>query len=349
MKISSIFNLAVLLLTGTQGFSQIMKIEGDLSDFQSPSVMITAGKEFITLKVENGKFSGSIPVGKEPEKRMFTFGKKVIPVFVEEGTLFVSGSALKLRTIRISGTKTENDRRIFEKELDNAGSTWRLAQKDTSMQAFYANTTIHEELNRKLTISFLNAHPDSYYSLALLNDWAISFADKIPYFEKLSPAIKQTQTGIAFTERMVQLSRSADGVMVIDFTKDDIDGKPVSITSFRGKYVLIDFWASWCKPCRMEIPNVLIAFNRYRNKNFTVLGVTIDDDISKWKEAVKEENLPWTQVRDRNNKKSELLEYYGITGIPSTLFIDPDGKIIARDLRGAQLQKKLIEIFGKPN
>lgn len=351
MTIRSFLSLAVLLLAATQGFTQFstMTVNGELSDFPSTKVVFSQGENMATFKVENGKFSGYILYqGNEPVKWMLTLGKKVIPVYVEAGALSITGSAKSLRSIRIQGTKTENERRVFEQELDNAGKAWRAIQKDTSMPAFYANPTIHDELHKKVSTSFINAHPDSYYSLVLIDEMQISLADKIPYFEKLSPSVKETGLGTSYADRIMKLDRSAIGTQVMNFTKEDINGKPVSITSFRGKYVLIDFWASWCKPCRMEIPNLLIAYDRYKNKNFTILSVTIDDEIEKWKAAVKEEKLPWTQVRDRYNKKSELLDYYGITSIPSTLLIDPNGKIIALDLPGAQLQKKLIEILGKP-
>ena len=135
------------------------------------------------------------------------------------------------------------------------------------------------------------------------------------------------------------------GETILDFTQNDVEGRPVSAADFRGKYVFIDFWASWCGPCRAENPNVLKAYNTYKDKNFTVLGVSLDDDGARWKKAIEEDGLPWVQVSDLKGFENEISGYYGIRGIPSTLLVDPEGKIIAKDLRGDELHQKLEEIL----
>jgi peroxiredoxin len=125
-------------------------------------------------------------------------------------------------------------------------------------------------------------------------------------------------------------------------------GKEVTLSSFRGKYVLVDFWASWCGPCRGENPNVVAAFNKYKDKNFTILGVSLDNDKDKWESAIKKDNLTWTHISDLKGWESIAARDYQVQSIPANFLVDPQGKIVARDLRGEMLAEKLAEVLMTP-
>jgi peroxiredoxin len=143
----------------------------------------------------------------------------------------------------------------------------------------------------------------------------------------------------------------AVGTDALDFTQPDTSGAPVALSSFRGKYVLVDFWASWCRPCRMENPNVVASYTKFRNKNFTVLSVSLDKpgDKDKWMDAIHNDKLTWTHVSDLQFWNNAAAVLYHVQQIPQNMLIDPNGKIIARDLRGTELDSKLCEILGCSN
>ena len=135
------------------------------------------------------------------------------------------------------------------------------------------------------------------------------------------------------------------GAIAPQFSVNDVNGAPISISSFRGKYVLIDFWASWCGPCRQENPFVAKAYNRYSAKGLEIAGVSLDDDMEQWKKAVKADKLEWIQVSDLKGWESEPATLYGVKPVPMNFFLDKEGKIVAKNLRGGRLIRKLEELL----
>jgi peroxiredoxin len=169
---------------------------------------------------------------------------------------------------------------------------------------------------------------------------------RFPRHGWVTKVVEQFRTDLEQTKNAQSAaSKIVPGAVAPDLTMPDQTGKPLSISSFLGKYVLVDFWASWCGPCRGENPNVVAAFEKYKSKNFTVLGVSLDKDKESWLAAIQEDKLTWPHMSDLKFWESAAVPTYGIKGIPFNVLLDPTGKIVAVGLRGAALDQKLAEVL----
>jgi peroxiredoxin len=195
---------------------------------------------------------------------------------------------------------------------------------------------------------FIKQNPASIVSAYVLyRDFSYRLtADKIrENISYLDPSLMNTPY-VTVLHDLVGLLGTVDvGKTAPDFTSFDPEGKTVSLSQHRGKYVLLDFWAAWCGPCRRENPNVVKAYQKYHAKGFDVLGVSLDKTKAAWQKAIKDDQLTWTHVSDLKFWDSAAAKLYGVRAIPANVLIDPDGKIIARNLRGVDLDKKLEAIF----
>ena len=203
-----------------------------------------------------------------------------------------------------------------------------------------------QELRHAVTV-FVTQHPDSYVSWDIVDAGRIAMDPETfaPSFEALGPKFRNSPEGKALAEQIVSVRQTEIGLRSPDFSQCDTHGNPISLRSLHGKYVLVDFWASWCGICRAENPNVLRAYNAYKDSGFTVLGVSLDESRDKWLQAVREDNMPWQQVSDLKGTKNDVAMLYGIQGIPQNVLLDPNGVIIAKNLRDRELMNKMMEIF----
>lgn len=286
-----------------------------------------------------------------------------LALYLADGTTtLTSADSLSKATITGSVINVDNAAyKAFTKPADDKMDKL-MAEHDTTPaetrqtpewdKAFDARYDAVENEQRQLASQFITAHPNSYVSLLAIYDAGGNYpeyTDVAPLYNSLSADIKNTIRGKKYAIRLEKLKLVAIGSLAPEFAQADTSGKVVSLSSFRGKYLLIDFWASWCGPCRAENPNVVKAFNKYKDKNFTILGVSLDRPGAKdkWLAAIKKDGLAWTQVSDLQWWNNAASTAYGIQAIPQNFLLDPTGKIIGKNLRGDDLEKKLEELFGK--
>lgn len=201
--------------------------------------------------------------------------------------------------------------------------------------------------------------PSGPYLVLMLSEIGYPSITKVEGLFNLLPPVGQAAIRESFNGQLNKLrsaqelaggsmklhSKMEPGKTAEDFTQSDVNGKSVSLSSFKGKYVLVDFWASWCSPCREEHPNLVKAFNTYKDKGFTILGVSLDSGKSGWLNAISKDGLNWTQVSDLKAFDNEVAKMYGITSIPQNFLVGPDGVIVAANLRGDALEKKLASLL----
>jgi peroxiredoxin len=259
---------------------------------------------------------------------------------------------LAKQQLELKQAVADADRKLEERQKLYLEVQNKKVKYDTIGLAQYRFEMAQLKQERRLQlIGFVKAHPDYLVSVEALKDAVGHLPENIVNYHKLfnglNKSVRQSKEGL-------ELKKSIDGFMAVRtgakaplFSSTDTAGHAVDLKDFRGKYVLIDFWASWCYPCREENPNLLKAFQEYKNRNFTVLGVSLDQPgkHAAWTKAIRDDGLSWQHVSDLKYWKNEVALLYSVRSIPQNFLLNPQGKIIAANLRGEELHKKLEELL----
>jgi len=263
----------------------------------------------------------------------------------------VEGSALN-NELKVFKAMNKPNNMLLDSIKMMAKSATPENKKDVNWQNQYkARLDKFQHMLSSVDKTWMTDYPNSFITLLLFRqlNFAYNFnPDTVAArFAKLPQQQRESAFGKELEATINSAKNTGIGRTALDFTENDPAGKKVSLSDFRGHYVLLDFWASWCAPCRAENPNYLKAYNQYKDKNFTILGVSIDKEDAKaaWLAAIKKDNLPWTQISDLKGSNNKAAELYGVNAIPTNYLIDPDGKIVAKNLRGEALLQKLASIL----
>ncbi|MFP4090537.1 MAG: redoxin domain-containing protein [Cyclobacteriaceae bacterium] len=241
--------------------------------------------------------------------------------------------------------------RDFQEKVNAMNADFMKAQADDDAEAMKAVEEKYLELEKQNTEKLKDTIDQMGTSIAAF--YAVNFLDAEKEFEYLSTLADRFQENLPdsrytrqFVAQVEDMRKLAVGNTAPEIALPNPAGDTVMLSSLRGNYVMIDFWAAWCKPCRMENPNVVRMYNKYKDQGFEIYGVSLDRTREDWLEAIKDDNLTWTHVSDLSYFDSEAARLYNINAIPATVLLDKEGKIIAKNLRGAELEAKLAEIFG---
>jgi peroxiredoxin len=313
-----------------------------------------------TVKVEAGKFSHKMEL-KEPVNMIFrVLGSRgeEVSFFADPGKITITGFRDSMWTSKVEGGPTqklfmEADEKFkaIMKPAENFQQAYAAAQQTQNMNEMMRIRADYEKLidslkNYAQGFVFKNRSSiiAAYFGLVYLNEpGKEELLTRI--YDTLTPAVKKSYFGTKLGEFVETTAKTAIGQVAPDFTQNDQSGKPVSLSSFRGQYVLVDFWASWCNPCREENPNIVRVYNAFKDKGFTVLGVSLDKDKTAWEKAIVDDKLTWNHVSDLKYWENDAARLYNIQSIPASFLLDKEGRIIAKDLRGADLEAKLQELM----
>ncbi|HEU5364253.1 MAG TPA: TlpA disulfide reductase family protein [Hanamia sp.] len=363
-KFFSVLSVILFLNLNVKAQDSSFVINGNLEKIKDGTIFLNIYKEDETFRdsafIKDGKFKFTGFVNSPffasltmPERKndYFTF-------YVEPTTMEVTGRGDSLKLLTVKGSSINSDDKLLQERM-KAISKWEAGNSKIYEEAYKnQNRKVMDSLDqvdydilaakRKVVSAFVKENPKSIRSaMAILENYAYyaEASDVEPLYNELDKKIKNSAKGKEIKKMIDTYAKVAIGKTAPDIIQFTPDSSTLSLSSLKGKYVLIDFWASWCGPCRRENPNVVAAFNQFKDKDFTVFGVSYDTKKSAWLKAIAADHLNWNQVSDLKGWKNSTSDEYGIKAIPSNLLVDKNGVIIAKNIFGDKLLKKLHEVL----
>ena len=355
-------NAKSITISGTVGFPQEGLIL--LEEYQGTQNTTTVVDTF-QLNDENYSFSEKVKVERPGYYKLNFYHKQAVNLILHKDDIQVNvdGNAPNGYAQITGSSDYDFIREIQEMNQSFQSSPEMRKLNDEFMQANQAGDSetmdalrakymeLDKEMKNQL-VAKIDAMGASLGVLEVLRGGRV--LDKDQYFDvylRFADLLKKEMSNVGIAKEFIaeveQMKKLAIGQLAPDISLPNPEGEMVSLSSLRGNYVLVDFWAKWCKPCRMENPNVVKMYQKYNDKGFEVFGVSLDRRREDWLQAIEEDKLYWTQVSDLKFWKSEAAQLYNINAIPFALLLDPEGRIIGKNLRGKQLENKLEEIFGE--
>jgi peroxiredoxin len=377
MKRIMSFRVVICLIISTKTYSQI-PISATQGNTFNLEIQIIDGKkdQMVYLSYFNGEkwihkdsafsknyeadFQGKIELPEVWRVRVEDSNES-FPIFLENSSVKMKIN-MQSKEVNVSGSKSHESLKDFEalmlpydNKLDSISTLYYTARDnkdEVTMEKMDALYMTEDSIRIVAIKGSVISQKETIMGLYILNKYLLYTLSVDEIMELHSAVSINFDQSIYY--KIIQnyvsiLQQTAIGSEALDFTQLTPEGNSVSLSDFRGKYVLIDFWASWCGPCRKENPNVVNVYNKYHNDGFEVLGVSLDQNKENWLKAIESDGLVWTQVSDLKGWSNEVANQYGIKSIPSSLLIDPNGIIIGKNLNGAELEFAIKEIFSSKN